>query len=107
MHAYHIPLSSGNETITDLQLEKIYTSLFDLKRERKKIEEHDVTAVIESLKFCTKNGCLGMGIGWSEENHTIVDIDKSGIEFDHDGIKHRFKEVALLLITKYGTMISP
>lgn len=89
--------------ITDLQIEKIYTSLFELKRDKRKIENHDVSAVIDHLSFCTRNGCLGMGIGWSERNRTIVNIDRRGIEFDHDGKKHSFKEIALLLIKKYGS----
>lgn len=101
MFEYCPSLIPENSGITDLQIEKIYTSFFGLERDKRKIEKHDVSAVIDCLSFCTKYGCLGMGIGWSERNHTIVDIDRQGIEFDRDGRIHSFKEIALLLIKKY------
>lgn len=101
MFEYCPSLIPDNADITDLQIEKIYTSFFKLERDKRKIVKQDVSAVIDCLSFCTKYGCLGMGIGWSERNHTIVGIDKQGIEFDHDGKKHSFKDIALLLIKKY------
>lgn len=101
MFEYCSSLILENSDITDLQIEKVYTSFFELKRDKRKIEKHDVSAVVDCLSFCTKYVCLGMGIGWSERNHTIVDIDRQGIEFDHDGRKHSFKEIALLLMKKY------
>lgn len=102
MFEYCPYLIPDNAYITDLQIEKIYTSIFELKRDKRKIEKQDMSAVIDCLSFCTKYGCLGMGIGWSERNPTIVDIDRQGIEFDHDGKIHSFNDIALLLIKKYG-----
>ena len=90
------------EDITDLQVETVYKSLFDLKRDQKKIEECDLQGVIERLSFCTKYGCKGMGIGWSEENPTIVDISREGIEFNHNGKIHSFPKIALALVKNYG-----
>lgn len=95
-------LIPDNNKITDLQLEKVYKNIFCLKKDTRKIEQHDITAVIDCLSYYTKSGCLGIGIGWDESNHTIVDIDRRGIEFDHNGKVYSFYDIAALLIRKYG-----
>lgn len=54
------------------------------------------------MKFYTENGVLGIGVGWSESNPTVVYIDKRGVEFDNNGKYHSFKKVALLLIKMFA-----
>ena len=97
-----IPSCSDYSDITEIQIDKIYKSMFDLKCHKKKIESKNVKEVINVMNFCTKYGGEGMGIGWEKDNPTIVNIDKKGIEFDYDGVKHSFRKVALLLIQKYA-----
>lgn len=88
--------------MTDLQLRKIYDCLYDLKKFRRTIENHDVAAVIDRMAFYTKNGCLGASFGWSEKNSTTVWISKRGVEFDGNGSFHSFEDVAAKLIAKFG-----
>lgn len=90
------------DKVTDIQLEKLYNSLFGLKCHRKKLESCDIGEVVKILSFCTMHGCIGMGIGWEKNNPTVVNIKKSGIEFDFDGKYHSFKDIALQLVEKYG-----
>ena len=67
------------------------------------IDESQKKEIIEYLQFYTTGGCLGVGIGWSRENYTIVDIDKRGIHFNHDESRiYKFSEMADLLIKQYG-----
>ena len=88
--------------ITDLQLEKVYKGLFPIKWMQKKVESADLKGTIELIRRFTTGGSLRMGIGWSETNPTIINLDRRGIEFDNDGIYHSFHDVAVLLIHKYA-----
>lgn len=88
--------------MTALQLRKIYDCLYDLKKFRRNIENHDVAAVIDRMAFYTRNGCLGASFGWSEKNPTTIWIEKRGVEFDGNGIFHTFEDVAAKLIAKFG-----
>ena len=92
----------SNNDITVLQLKKIYDHFFELKMFRKKIECRDIDGVIKHMKFYTENGVLGIGVGWSKNNPTVVNIDKRGVEFDNNGKYHSFKKVALLLIKLFA-----
>ena len=59
--------------------------------------------IIEMLRFYTEGGCLGVGVGWSEDNHTIVDINERGVYFNNDESHiYSFDEIAELLIDQYG-----
>lgn len=87
----------------EYKIEKVYTSFFNIKKFKKLIDESQKKEIIEYLRFYTTGGCLGVGIGWSRENHTIVDIDKRGIHFNHDESHiYKFSEMADLLIKQYG-----
>lgn len=87
-----------NIHITDIQLEKVYKGLFPVRWMQKKVESADLEETIALMKRFT----TGMGIGWSETNPTIINLDKRGIEFNHDGTYHSFHDVAVLLIHKYA-----
>lgn len=89
--------------ISDLQLQKVYDNLFSLKCMRNKIEYGDVKGVMDVMMHFTKGGCIGKGVGWSEQNPTTFWLDKRGIEFDDNGVHHSFHDVAVLLIHKYST----
>lgn len=87
----------------EYKIEKVYTSFFNIKKFRKMVDESRKKEIIEYLRFYTTGGYLGVGIGWSEDNHTIVDVDKCGIHFDHDeSCIYKFSEIAELLIKQYG-----
>ena len=91
------------EGSVEYKVEKVYTSFFNIKKFNKLIDESQKTEIIEYLRFHVTGGCLGVGIGWSEDNHTIVDVDKRGIHFDHDeSCIYKFSKIAELLIKQYG-----
>lgn len=91
------------ENSLEYKIEKVYTSLFSIRKFKKIVYECNRNDIIKCLKFHIQNGSLGVGIGWSEDNHTIVDLDKRGIHFNHnEKAIYSFKEIAELLTNQYG-----
>ena len=89
----------------DLQykIQKVYTSFFNIRKFKKLVLECRKEQIVERLRFYTEGGCLGVGVGWSEDNHTVVDIDERGVYFnDDDSHIYSFDEIAELLIDQYG-----
>ena len=89
----------------DLQykIQKVYTSFFNIRKFKKLVLECRKEQIVEHLRFYTEGGCLGVGVGWSEDNHTVVDIDERGVYFNDDESHiYSFDEIAELLIDQYG-----
>lgn len=89
----------------DLQykIQKVYTSFFNIRKFKTLVLECRKEQIVERLRFYTEGGCLGVGVGWSEDNHTVVDIDERGVYFNDDESHiYSFDEIAELLIDQYG-----
>lgn len=92
-----------DENSLEYKVEKVYTSHFSIKKFKKMVLECKKEQIIGHLKFYTQGGCLGAGTGWSEDNHTILWIDKRGVIFNNDESHiYSFEEIADLLIAQYG-----
>lgn len=86
----------------EYKIEKVYSSLFG-KKFGDMVVGCQRESIVAHLKFYTENGCIGMGIGWDEQNHTIVDLDSRGVHFNNDeSLMYSFDIIAELLIRQYG-----
>lgn len=91
------------ENSIQYKIEKVYTSLFNIKKFNKMVLECQKKQIISFLKHYTEGGCISASIGWSEKNHTIIHIDKRGVSFNGDESEiYSFDKIADLLISQYG-----
>lgn len=89
--------------IYSIKFKRYIPVFFDIYKFKKLVLECQREQIIERLRFYTEGGCLGVGVGWSEDNHTIVDINERGVYFNNDESHiYSFDEIAELLIDQYG-----
>lgn len=91
------------ENSIQYKIEKVYTSLFNIKKFKKIVLECQKKEIILFLKHYTEGGCISASIGWNEKNHTIIQIDRRGVSFNGDESEiYSFDKIADLLIAQYG-----
>jgi len=77
----------------------VYEKIFEIKKFRNFIRDKKRNEIIEYLKF---QGKYYLGVGWSFENSTIINVSPEGVLFNHEKNIYKFEEIADMLIEKYS-----
>lgn len=83
----------------EYHIEAVYKKIFGIKKLKNYIRDKRIDEIIEYLKF---QGEYYLGVGWSFDNSTIINLFPSGVTFDREKKIYKFEEIADLLIKKYS-----
>lgn len=88
-----------NSVKLEYRIEAVYNKMFGIKKFRNFIRDKKSDEIIGYLKF---QGEYYLGVRWSPENSTIINLSPKGVTFDHEKIIYKFEEIADMLIKKYS-----